>query len=297
MKQWSIFGCILMPVGLVIVMILRNPSLDVSADDTSPVVVVEESETAPSTEREVALYAGFDGYRRDVTTASPEAQQWFDQGIQLLYGYNHDEAIRSFEKAAEIDPSCAMAWWGSAYARGLHINNPEMSEEQSLLAYEAAQKGIVALDDESPVEQALVRAVAERYAAEVPEDRAHLDQAYADAMEAVWHAFPNDADVGALYAESLMNLQPWDLWTHDGVPKGRTLEIVAVLERTMERTPQHPGANHFYIHAIEASLWPEKAIEAADRLRDLIPGFGSSGSHALAYRYSRRSVRRCRRYE
>jgi tetratricopeptide (TPR) repeat protein len=253
----------------------------VSADEQSAPVPFATTGDAPATgtqteasDPEASLYAGFDGYRRTVTTASPEAQQWFDQGIQLLYGYNHDEAIRSFEKAGEIDPSCAMAWWGSAYARGLHINNPEMSEEQSRLAYEAAQKGLAALDNEAPVEQALVRAVATRYASEVPEDRSPLDQAYADAMEAVWHDFPDDPDVGALFAESLMNLQPWDLWTHDGEPKERALEIVTVLERTLARTPNHPGANHFYIHAIEASLWPDKAIEVADRLGALVPGSG-----------------------
>jgi tetratricopeptide (TPR) repeat protein len=221
-----------------------------------------------------ALYAGFTGYTRKVKTDSAEAQRWFDQGIQLLYGYNHDEAIRSFERAAQIDPSCAMAWWGSAYARGLHINNPQMSEEQSRLAHEAAEKSVAALDDESLVEQALVRAVRQRYAWPAPEDRAPLDQRYADAMEKAWHEFPDDPDVGALFAESLMNLQPWDLWTAAGAPKARALEIAAVLERTLAKTPGHPGANHFYIHAIEASPWPERGVAAAERLQTLVPGSG-----------------------
>jgi tetratricopeptide (TPR) repeat protein len=220
------------------------------------------------------LYSGFDGYRRPVTTASPEAQQWFDQGIQLLYGFNHDEAIRSFERAAEIDPGCAMAWWGSAYARGIHINNPVMAEEQSRLAFEAAQKAAAALDNETPIEQALVRAVGTRYAWPAPEDRKPLDEAYAGAMEAAWHDFADDADVGALFAESLMNLQPWGLWTAEGEPKGRALEIVAVLEKTLARAPRHPGANHFYIHAIEASPWPHRGVEEADMLRPLVPGSG-----------------------
>lgn len=220
------------------------------------------------------LYRGFSGYSRKITTESDLAQRWFDQGIQLLYGYNHDEAIRSFEMAAKVDPSCAMGWWGSAYARGLHINNPQMTEEQSQLAYEAAQKAIAALDAESPVEQALVRAVASRYAWPAPEDRLSLDQAYAEAMEKTWHEFPDDPDVGALYAESLMNLQPWDMWTADAVPKGRVHEILAVLERTMAKSPNHPGANHFYIHAIEASPWPQKGEQAARRLKALVPGAG-----------------------
>ncbi len=220
------------------------------------------------------LYSGFEGYARKVTTDSPEAQRWFNQGIQLLYGFNHDEAIRSFEKAAELDPACAMAWWGSAYARGLHINNPLMGEEQSRLAHEAAQKARQAVDHETPVERALVAAVNKRYAWPAPRDRDPLDRAYADAMEEVWHQFPHDADAGALFAESLMNLQPWDLWTAAGAPKGRTLEIVAVLERTLARHPRHPGANHFYIHAIEASPWPERGTAAAERLQNLVPGSG-----------------------
>src|SRR5690606_7254131 len=125
----------------------------------------------PEASEGAALYEGFGGYARRVTTESADAQRWFNQGIQLLYGFNHDEAIRSFEKAAEIDPACGMAWWGSAYARGLHINKPEMGEEQSRLAHEAAQKAVAALDDETAVETALVQAIATRYAWPVPEDR------------------------------------------------------------------------------------------------------------------------------
>ncbi len=223
---------------------------------------------------EAQEYPGYTGYERAITTSSVTAQGWFNQGIQLLYGFNHDEAIRSFEAAAELDPSCAMAWWGSAYARGLHINNPEMEEEQSRLANEAASKAIAALDNESPVEVALVEALRHRYQWPAPEDRSQLNQNYANAMEKVWHQFPHDPDVGALFAESLMNLQPWDLWTGDAVPKGRALEIVAVLERTLAQSPKHPGLNHFYIHAIEASPWPEKGVEAAERLGSLIPGSG-----------------------
>ncbi len=219
-------------------------------------------------------YRGFTGYAREITTKSKAAQEWFNQGIQLLYGYNHDEAIRSFEQAAKEDPSCGMAWWGSAYARGLHINNPLMTEEQSRLAHEAAQKAVAVLDDESPVEKALIRAVASRYAWPVPEDRLPLDQAYAAGMERTWHQFPDDPDVGALYAESLMNLQPWDLWTADASPKGRVLEILATLEHTLAIAPRHPGANHFYIHAIEASPWPERGLAAAERLETLVPGSG-----------------------
>jgi tetratricopeptide (TPR) repeat protein len=232
------------------------------------------NENTQDFEAEPRFYVGFEGYYREITTDSPEAQRWFNQGIQLLYGYNHDEAIRSFERAAEIDPSCAMAWWGSAYARGLHINNTKMSEEQSRLAREAADKALAALSNETPVERALVHAVSTRYEWPAPENRTHLDEAYAAAMEKVWHQFPDDSDAGALFAESLMNLQPWDLWTGEGKPKGRTLEIAGVLERTLTLHPNHPGANHFYIHAIEASPWPELGIPAAERLQNLVPGSG-----------------------
>jgi tetratricopeptide (TPR) repeat protein len=220
------------------------------------------------------LLPGLTGYARKVTTESAEAQQWFNQGIQLLYGFNHDEAIRAFGRAVKADPSCALAWWGSAYARGIHINNVDMVEEQSRLANAEAEKAIAALDQESAVERAIVQAVRQRYEWPAPKDRRPLDQSYAEAMERVWHQFPDDPDAGALFAESLMNLQPWDLWTGDAAPKGRALEVVAVLERTLTKTPLHPGANHFYIHAVEASPWPERAVAAAERLQTLVPGSG-----------------------
>ena len=220
------------------------------------------------------LDAGFGNYHPAVTTNSQEAQQWFDQGMQLLYGFNHDEAIRSFRRAAEIDPSCAMAWWGVSYAHGLHINNPVMTEEQSRNGYEAAQQAMQRLQHASAPEQALIRAVAQRYQWPAPEDRKPLDEAYAHAMQQAWKAHPNDPDIGALYAESLMDLQPWDLWTHDGEPKGRTLEIVDVLETVMAMSPRHPGANHFYIHTVEASPSPQRATASADLLQNLVPGSG-----------------------
>jgi tetratricopeptide (TPR) repeat protein len=220
------------------------------------------------------LYPNFGTYHRPILTESTEAQLWFDQGLQLLYGFNHDEAIRAFTMAAEADPQCPMAWWGVAYANGLHINNPAMTEAQSKAGYEAAQQALRHLNRASPVERSLVIAVSKRYAWPIPEDRTHLDETYAEAMQQAWKASPTDPDVGALYAESLMDLQPWDLWTPAGEPKGRAEEIVAVLERVMEIDPEHPGANHFYIHAVEASLQPERALPAARRLEHLVPGSG-----------------------
>jgi len=220
------------------------------------------------------FYEGYSGYHREIRTSSPEAQRWFDQGLQLLYGFNHDEAIRSFRKASELDPLCAMAWWGVGYAYGMHINSPVMTVEQSRLAWEAAQEAVKRVEYAAPVEKALIVALRKRYEWPAPEDRRPLDEAYAAGMEEAWKAYPKDADVGALFAESLLDLQPWDLWTREGEPKERTTEIVAVLEEAMRIDPRHPGANHFYIHTVEASPDPDRGTAAAERLTNLVPGSG-----------------------
>lgn len=260
---------------------VRDATVAVSgppADSREPPAPTEAPSDLPAAdtpaEDGAKLYEGFGNYTRKVTTSSPDAQEWFDQGMQLLYGFNHDEAIRSFTRAAAIDPDCAMAWWGIAYANGLHINNQAMSAEKSRAAYAAAQEANARIETASPAEQALVRALVQRYAAEPPADRRPLDEAYAAAMGEAWKAHPDDPDVAALYAESLMNLQPWDYWTRDGQPKGRIAEIVQVLEAAMAMRPDHPGANHFYIHAVEASQEPGKATAAAERLSNLVPGSG-----------------------
>jgi len=219
-------------------------------------------------------YEGFGDYSKTITTDSREAQEWFDQGLQLMYGFNHDEAIRSFEMAAEVDPSAAMAWWGVAYCQGININDPAMTEERSRRAREAADLAIAALDNETSMERALVHAVSARYEFPPPEDRGGLDVAYAEAMGDVYGDYSNDGDVGSLYAESLMNLQPWDYWTVEGAPKGRIEEIVGVLERVMREHPEHAGAKHFYIHAVEASHDPDRAVAAAEDLIDMVPGSG-----------------------
>jgi tetratricopeptide (TPR) repeat protein len=232
------------------------------------------------------LLDGVSHDRREITTGSDEARRWFNQGLELLYGFNHDEAIRSFQQAAEHDPESAMPWWGIAYARGPHINNLVMTEEQSRLAHEAVREAVRRIGRASPVEQALIGAITTRYAMPFREDRTELDQNFAAAMERVWEQFPNDPDVGALFAESMMTLQPWDLWTRSGEPKGRAQEIVDVLERVLELDAQHPGANHFYIHAVEASPEPERALEAAKRLENLVPGAGHL-VHMPAHIYAR----------
>jgi tetratricopeptide (TPR) repeat protein len=210
-------------------------------------------------------------YHRDVT-ATPEAQKWFDQGFTLYFGFNHEEAIHSFQKAAELDPDCAMAYWGIAISAGPNINNPEMDEAMSKLAYDMSQKALGM--QSSGVERDLIEALSQRYVWPAPEDRTEHNQAYADAMREVWAKNPKDADVGALFAEAQMDLRPWDLWLPDGTPQPGALEIAALLEEVLDLAPMHPGANHFYIHTVEASLHPEKAVPSADRLRDLVPGAG-----------------------
>jgi tetratricopeptide (TPR) repeat protein len=218
------------------------------------------------------LYEGLGDYSRKITTKSGKAQRYFDQGLALLHGFNHRGAIRSFQEAARIDPQCAMAHWGAALAAGPHINYPlvpppmaELAWKELTLAKEHASNG-------SEVERALIDALGKRYAYPQPEDRAPLDQAYANAMREVWKRFSNDVDVGALFAEAMMDLRPWNQWTVEGQPNPGTEEIIATLDAVLTLNPQHPFANHLYIHAVEASPHPERADAAADRLRKLQPG-------------------------
>ena len=220
------------------------------------------------------LFDGLGSHARQVTTKSAETQKYFNQGLAFLYAFNHDEAIRSFEHAVALDPSCAMAWWGVAIANGPHINNPLVPEPRAKAAWSALAKAKAAAVNASEVEKALIKALEARYADPQPEDRKPLDEAYAAAMRQVWKKYPTDADVGALFAESLMDLRPWDLWTLDFQPQPGTEEVVATLEAALTQNPQHPLALHLYIHAVEASPQPEKAIAPADRLRDLNPGLG-----------------------
>jgi tetratricopeptide (TPR) repeat protein len=218
------------------------------------------------------VYEGIGAHTRTVTTASEAAQRYFDQGLNLLYAFNHDEAARSFRQAAELDPSCAMAWWGVAVAQGPHINRPVVDAQQARVAWDAISRARAGSSRASDLERGLIEALAARCVPEPPEDRAALDRAYAEAMQALRAKHPEDADVGVLTAEALMNLRPWDLYTQDGEPQPGTEEIVALLEAVLELAPSHPLANHLYIHAVEASTRPERAQDAADRLRDLQPG-------------------------
>jgi tetratricopeptide (TPR) repeat protein len=222
----------------------------------------------------VPLFDGLGSYARTVSTASPEAQRYFDQGLAFMYAFNHDEAIRAFTRAAELDPDCAMAHWGVAIANGPHINNTVVPPERAAAAWAALGRARAASAGASAVERALIEALASRYADPQPADRAPLERAYAEAMRGVWQAFPGDPDVGALFAESLADLRPWDLWTPDGQPQPGTEELIVTLDQVIALQPAHPLANHLYIHAVEASPEPGRADAAADRLRELQPGLG-----------------------
>ncbi len=252
--------------------ISKTLMIQIAAASTAIIMLGGCQATSPS--NGAHMYDGFGNFERDITTDSRSSQQWFNQGMQQMYGFNHDEAIRSFEMAAQMDDTAAMPWWGIAYCYGININDPEMTGNRSELAREAADKAIARLDTESAIERAMVMAVSQRYEYPAPEDRFPLDEAYAKAMGEVHHQFPNDPDVASLYAESLMNLQPWDYWTVIGSPKGRIEEVVTVLEGAMALHADHPGAKHFYIHAVEASQNPGRAVSAAEDLITLVPGSG-----------------------
>ncbi len=217
------------------------------------------------------FFAGLGSHHRPVTTDSSAAQRYFDQGLRFLYGFNHGAAIRSFQEAARLDPQCALAHWGIALASGPHINFPVVPPPAAALAWK--ELGLAqAATHASPVERALVNALARRYADPQPENRAPLDLAYADAMREVWRHYPGDADVGVLFAEAMMDLRPWDQWTPEGRPQPGTDEILATLTAVLKLDLHHPFANHLYVHAVEASPEPERALAAADRLLTLQPG-------------------------
>lgn len=219
------------------------------------------------------LLEGMGSHRRDVGAASEAAQKFFDQGLVLAYGFNHAAAEQAFREAARLDPRCAMCFWGVALVLGPHIN-AAMEAAAVSPAWEASEQAQRLAARAKPADRALIEALAKRYSPMPGAERAPLDQAYAEAMRQLAKRFPDDADVQALTAEALMDLHPWDLWEKNGTAKPWTAEIVTLLEKAMALDPQHPGANHFYIHAVEASKQPQRALASADRLRDLVPGAG-----------------------
>jgi tetratricopeptide (TPR) repeat protein len=244
--------------------------------------------TLASLAKGAVLLGDLGEHTRKVTTSSKEAQAFFDQGLALAYGFNHDEAARSFARAAELDPKCAMCFWGAAYTLGPNYNVP-MLPERAEAAWDAIGRAQEAAKTVTPVEAALVAALARRYKGPEYVDPVAMQAfnvAYADAMRDVAKKFPADDDVQTLFAEAAMNTNPWKLWTADGTAAPGTDEIVEALELVLARAPKHPGANHFYIHAVEASKDPGRAIPSADRLGSLVPGAGHI-VHMPAHIYQR----------
>ncbi|HET6777682.1 MAG TPA: hypothetical protein VFH26_02220 [Gemmatimonadales bacterium] len=220
------------------------------------------------------LYDNLGTLHHAITTRSPRAQQYFDQGLRLSYGFNHDEAVKSFKEGTRQDSACAMCYWGIAYALGPNINLP-MDTAAMRPAYDAVQKALKYSSGVSPEERAYIEALARRYSPEPSANRAPLDSAWAKAIGDVSRRYPADDDAAALYGEALMDLRPWNYWTNGGSPKApSTLEAVRALEPVVKRNPDHPGACHFYIHAIEASNDAAKALACAERLGTLMPGAG-----------------------
>ncbi|MBX2852226.1 MAG: tetratricopeptide repeat protein [Phycisphaeraceae bacterium] len=236
------------------------------------------------------LFPDMGDYTRPVTTASRRAQRYFDQGLKFIYGFNHDEAVRSFTKATELDPKCAMAWWGIAYAQGPNYNGSKMNAAREAAGWDAIQRALAELDNETPVEQTLIRASAKRYSKpfvadeSMPEEEKKKAQAeankakgkrkanFASAMAEAWQRFPTHAEVGTIYADAMMVKNPWKLYKPDGTQaREETQTIIDTLEAVLETTPAHPGANHLYIHAVEASSDKARAIPAADRLSAAVP--------------------------
>lgn len=244
-----------------------------------------EPAPAPGTPVGATLLPGLGSYSFPVTSAIPEVQKWFDQGLALAYGFNHDAAERSFLKAAELDPSCAMCWWGAALVLGPHVN-AAMDPGNNGKAWTRIEKAAQLAAAATPREQAFISALRTRYAENPPADRKSLDEAYAASTAALTKAMPDDLDAAVFHAEALMDLQPWNYYDGQGQPKGRIGEIVATLESVMQRNADHAGALHLYIHAVEASNDPDRGAVAADRLRELVPGSGHL-VHMPAHIYTR----------
>lgn len=227
---------------------------------------------APSA-KPVVLMPGLGTHHHPITTSNPEAQKFFDQGLALMYGFNHAEAIRSFQRAAELDPNAAMPLWGIAFALGPNYNL-DVDPAAEKAAYDAAQKALAIAPKAPENERDYIQAVAKRYTNDPKADLKQLSKDFSAAMHDLMMKYPDDLDAATIYAESLMDLNPWKLWGADGKPAPGTEEILSVLESVIRRDPNHPGANHYFVHAVEASPHPEMGIPSAERLKTLEPSAG-----------------------
>jgi tetratricopeptide (TPR) repeat protein len=227
----------------------------------------------PTAEASPPLFDDLGSYHQAITTSSPQAQAYFDQGLRLVYAFNHYEAQRAFREAARVDPDCAMCYWGIALTYGSNYNSPtDAARERG--AWEAVQKARSLAGRATERERATIEALAARHSPDPEAARPALDRAYADAMRGVAQGYPDDLDAATLFADAMMNLRPWKLWTADGKPEPGTEEVLQTLERVLVANPDHPGATHLYIHAVEASPEPDRGTVAADRLGALMPGAG-----------------------
>ena len=232
-----------------------------------------QEHAASAKNKTATLMTGLGDWRHPVSTKNAQAQAFFDQGLRLIYAFNHDEAERSFQRAAELDPKLAMAYWGMAEAVGPNYNDPG-SEDRFVQAHQAIEKAASLAEDASESDQAYIAALAKRFPADPKLDLRAAAEEYRDAMREVSKRFPDDLDAATLFAEASMNLHAWGLWHADGSPEEGTEEIVATLESVIRREPNHLGAIHYYIHAMEASRSPERALAGANRLAQLAPAAG-----------------------
>jgi tetratricopeptide (TPR) repeat protein len=253
---------------------LRKPGAALLLFAFATLYVFAQSESKAKPQSTDSLVPGLGTLHHRVTTDNSQAQAFFDQGLRLLYAFNHQDAGRSFRRATELDPQCAMAWWGVALATGPNYNDIDIGNERSKAAYEAIQKARALESGVSAAERAYIEALAQRFSSNPKAGQQKLFENYRDAMAQVAKQYPEDADAGALYAESIMDIRPWQLWSADGKPAPGTEELVRELQAVLAQHPDHPGANHFYIHAVEASLHPELALASADRLANLAPSAG-----------------------
>ena len=267
---------LLIALTVVLITACNNPSPE--KPQPPPTVHVQNPEAAP-------LLPGMGNHHHPIATANADAQKHFDQGINFVFGFNHEEAVRSFRRAAELDPKAAMPHWGIAWALGPNYNL-DVDDDRAKQANGAIARALELSKGGPENERAYIEAMAIRFPMDAKPDRAALARKYADAMRDLSRRFPDDLDAATLYAESLMNLRAWTLWSLDGKPADRTDEIVAVLESVLARDPSHLGANHYYIHTVEASPSPARALPSAARLATLAPAAGHL-SHMPAHIYAR----------
>ncbi len=270
-------------VALIAAVALLGPSCKRKPADAPPATAAP----APAATDIVGatLLDGLGDYHFAITSSKPEVQRWFDQGLMLTYGFNHDGAERSFLRATQLDPECAMCWWGASLVLGPHVN-AAMDPANNGAAWTRLQKAVALAPKATPREQAFIRALSARYAEKPPEDRKALDAAYVEATRKLATDLPDDLDAATFHAEAMMDTQPWDYYDATLQPKGHTAEIVSTLESVIKRDPDHAGALHLYVHAVEASADPQRGAAAADHLRTLIPGSGHL-VHMPAHIYSR----------